>query len=393
MTFSACMASPSPASRENGKFDMTPKRERLRSGPSFVSTFAAVMLAIVGLFLADTFLEKIERSESHVEAVRFYANGQRLMEQGKSAEAVDQFRSAISVERNNEDYQLALGQALLAAGRLQDAETTLDDLLQRNPFGGPANLVLARVLIQENKIDEGISYYHRAIYGQWKEDPQANQVKARFELTDLLSHQNSKEALLAELLPLQGDAPDDIATKKKLGRLFIAAGSPARATEIFRDILRAQPQDPDAYAGLGEADFARGNYRTAQTEFLSALRLRPADRETQQRLALCNRVLELDPTGRGLGRAEQYRRSRQLVDLVLDDLDRCLGSAAPAAAQDLIKAVQDALKKPVTAARRNAAFEQNLTWADQLWQVRKTDCKPAAGSEEPLTLVLAMLAR
>ncbi len=372
---------------------MTPRRERLRSGSSFVSTFAAVLLAIVGLFLVDTFLEKIDRSESHVEAVRFYANGQRLMEEGKGAEAVDQFRSAISVERNNEDYQLALGQALLAAGRLTDAETTLNDLLQRNPFGGPANLILARVLVKENKIDEGISYYHRAIYGQWKEDARANQVKARFELTDLLSRQNSQEALLAELLPLQSDAPDDIATKKKLGRLFIAAGSPARATEIFRDILHAQPQDPDAYAGLGEADFARGNYRTAQTEFQAALRLRPADQNIQARLALCNRVLELDPTRRGLGSVEQYRRSRQLVDLVLDDLDHCLGPAPSETTQDLIKTVRDALEKPVTAARRSAAFEQNLTWADQLWQVRKTGCKPAPGAEEPLTLVLAMLAR
>ena len=357
---------------------MTPRRERLRSGPSFVSTFAAVLLAIVGLFLADTFLEKIERSESHVEAVRFYANGQRLMEQGKSAEAVDQFRSAISVERNNEDYQLALGQALLAAGRLADAETTLNDLLQRNPFGGPANLVLARVLIKEDKIDEGISYYHRAIYGQWKEDAHANQVKARFELTDLLSHQNSQEALLAELLPLQGDAPDDIATKKKLGRLFIAAGSPARATEIFRDILRAQPQDPDAYAGLGEADFARGNYRTAQTEFHDSAPFAPSRPRTHSSAWPCaTGCWNSIPRAAAWVRWSNTGAAGSWWIWCWTTWTNVSARPPPQPAQDLIKTVQDALKKPVTAARRSAAFEQNLTWADQLWQVRKTDCKPA----------------
>ena len=34
--------------------------------------------------------------------------------------------------------------------------------------------------------------------------------------------------------------------------------SPARAAGVFRDVLREKPQDPDAYAGLAEAEVARG---------------------------------------------------------------------------------------------------------------------------------------
>jgi len=357
-------------------------------------TLAGAMLAIVALFFIDTFLAKTERVESRVEAARFYANGQQLLEQGQSAEAVAQFRSAIAVERDNQDYQLALGQALLAAGRLADAEAALNELLQRNPAGAAANLAMARLLVKEDQIDDAVSSYHRAIYGLWKTNARANQVQVRFELTDLLGRQNSKEALLAELLPLQDEAPEDVTTRKKLGHLFTVAGSPARAANIFRDILRKQPQYPDAYTGLGEAEFARGNYRTAQAEFLAALRLRPTDQDAQRQFDLCNQVLELDPTRRGLSPEEQYRRSRKLVELVLDHVTQCLGAAASGPSQELIKAVQDGLKKPVTTAGRSVAFEGNLDWADRLWQVRKTDCKQAlAASEEPLALVLATLAQ
>jgi Flp pilus assembly protein TadD len=370
------------------------KLEPALSEPSFVRTLTAVILAIVALFIIDTFLSKTERAESRVEAARFYTNGQGLMQQGHSAEAVDQFKSAITVERDNQDYQLGLGQALLAAGRFVDAEATLNELLQRNPFGAAANLAMARVLVKEDRIDDAVSYYHRAVYGQWKDNARARQVEVRFELAALLSHQDSKETLLAELLPLQNAAPDDVTTRKKLAYLFIAAGSPARAADIFRDIARKQPQDPDVYTGLGEAEFAKGNYRTAQTEFLAALRLRPADSGARARLDQCNQVLELDPTRRGLGPDEQYRRSRKLVELVLDDVNRCLGAAGSGPSQELTKTVQDELKKPVTRARRSEVLEYNLDWADQLWQMRKTECKQAiTASEEPLSLVLAMLAQ
>jgi tetratricopeptide (TPR) repeat protein len=219
-------------------------------------------------------------------------------------------------------------------------------------------------------------------------------LKVRFELTDMLSRQKSKEAaLLAELLPLQIDAPGDLATRKRLGHLFITAGSPARAADIFRDILRTLPRDPETHAGLGDAEFARGNYRTAQTEFLAALQLRPADRDVQNRLDLCDQILDLDPAQRGLSPEEQYRRSHTLVERVLDDVNQCLGTGS-GPTQELIKTVQDGLKKPVAPALRSTAFEDNLDWADQLWQVRKTDCKQALGaSEEPLDLVLAKQAR
>lgn len=361
---------------------------------SLAQVLLGIAAAIVALFVADVFLAKIERQESHVEAARYYDAGERLMIQDKAAEAAEQFRSAFAEERDNQQYQLALGQSLRAAGNLTEAESTLDDLLTKDPFSGPANLAMARVFLKEGRSNQAASFYHRAIYGQWKENPKANQVQVRFELVDLLAKENQKQDLLAELLPLQDQAPRDLGTQKKIARLFITAGSPARAADVLDDLLKQHPNDAEAHALLGEAEFARGNYRVAEAEFRESLRQRPGDQDTVERLGMVQEVLNLDPARRGLGVQEQYNRSVKLAQSVLDDVRQCLGAAPPADAQQLMDDVDEGLKKPVRPANRADAIETNLNWADQLWQVRQMDCKQAIGpSEQPLALVMAMLSR
>jgi len=353
--------------------------------PSFVRTLALTILAIGALSAIDLFLARTEREANEAEAARFYANGSRLMQAGESAEAADQFQSALSLERENEDYQLALAQALDAAGKLEDAKTNLEALLAGNSFAGAANLAMARVLVKQGRVDRAISYYHRAIYGQWRHGPRSNPVRVRLELVDLLSRRNSKEDLLAELLPLQDQAPDDPETRMKLGRWFLAAGSPGRAVPIFRVLLRQSPERPDAYAGLGEAEFAQANYRLARSEFSAALQLRPGDDNLRSRLELCDRVLAIDPLRIGLSAEEEYQRARNLLQLVLNNLNQCAGSASAEPTSKLMEAAAKELKK-------RGSTPNDIELAERLWQMRKTACGPAvAASDEALVLVMGKL--
>ena len=345
---------------------------------TFGRTLTGGILAIAVLFFADTFLAKTEKAESLVEAEHHYQNGKRLMQSGDTARAVEEFRSALGVERENQDYQLALGQALLTAGKATDAAGVLNALLEEDPFGGPANLALARVMVREGKIADAISYYHRAIYGQWKDNAAVNQLQVRFELVELLSRQNSGEALLAELLPLQDEAPDDVATQEKLGQWFLAAGSTGRAAGVFREILQRGPRNADVHAGLAEAEFASGNYREARDEFQAAVRMGAGDETIQARLDLANRILDLDPTLRGLSREERLRRSRKLLELTLDDLKQCTGDSP------LIKPAEIAMRKPMT------TYDDNLDLADRIWQARRTNCKGSSNAE-PFAIVLSKL--
>jgi tetratricopeptide (TPR) repeat protein len=140
----------------------------------------------------------------------------------------------------------------------------------------------------------------------------------------------------------------------RIARLYLLAGSPSRAIGLFREVLLRQPQDSDAYGGLGEAEFALGNYRAARTDFQAALRLNPADEHLRKRLALCEDVLALDPTQRGLIGAERYRRSLKLIELASDGMSRCVGTPPSASARDLATRAQQALKSsPAGRGHRN----------------------------------------
>jgi tetratricopeptide (TPR) repeat protein len=356
------------------------------TGLSFFRTLLLSLAAIAVLFLIDTVLSRTERSESRAAAARAYEEGTSLMKQGRFLDAVGQFDEAISLERENPAYPLARAQALLAAGRLSEAEATLGDLLQNNGTEGAPNLIMARVLAKEGKFTDAVAYYHRAIYGRWTSDPARNRFQARSELVDFLMANHSTDGLLAELLPLQQEAPGDLATQKQLALAFTEAGSPARGAELFRDVLRREPQDPDAYAGLGEAEFVRGNYRTARANLEAALRLRPSDESSRKRLDLSNQVLALDPAQRGLSREEQYQRSLKILELTVASATSCLAAPLSTTTRDLIDSANGGLKQRIHSAQSAEAMEKNMQLAEKIWQIRRTECK--AVNPSALDLVL-----
>jgi tetratricopeptide (TPR) repeat protein len=364
------------------------------AGRSFLVTFALLLLSIAGIFAADTFLAKTDRAESHIEAERLFAQGRELMKEGKSSEAVERINDAIAIERDNRDYQRRLAEAQYESGKYSDADSTLSELLSGDSTDGLANLTMARVQIKEGRMTEAISYFHRAIYGHWQKDAEGNRRGARLELIDLLAQQNAKEELLAELLPLEEDTPPDAEMRMHLGELFLQAGSPGRAAGIFREILHQMPDNAKAYSAMGQAEFAEGGYRTAQRDFQAALRITPDDAKDRHWLELCDQLLQLDPTLRGLGPEERMRRSIELVTLAESDVGQCLHQDPSPELKNLLDKGAAAEKAHVkTAAAQSEAAEENLDLAEQLWQARKKECQATPPTQSPLALVLARLAR
>jgi Flp pilus assembly protein TadD len=349
-------------------------------------------LAIVGLWIGDTFLAKVEEADTQAQAERVFKQGRDLMRRGENKQAIERIADAIALERGNRRYSQTLAEAQFAAGKFDDAQSTLTDLLASDPTDGAASLWMARIAAEEGRFADAVSYFHRAIYGHWNEGELENRRRARFELIDFLAKRNSREELLAELLPVQDYAPKDLNTRLKLGRLFLAAGSPARASDEFHEVLRTDPANAEAHEGIGEADFARGDYRAAQRDFQTALHLAPNDQTARQRLDLCNELLLLDPTIRGLDSGERYRRSVKLVELTLSEVNKCTANQT-LELQGLFEKAAAAIAAKVKIARQNEAAEANLDLAVQLWQLRKKECKSKPAPDSPLTLVLARMAQ
>jgi tetratricopeptide (TPR) repeat protein len=148
---------------------------------------------------------------------------------------------------------------------------------------------------------------------------------------------------------------------------------------------------------LGAAEFAEDRYAAAREAFRSALRLNASDEATQRELALCERILELDPAVRGLGPAERYRRSATLLEAALGRAEQCLPKVSQAADAQPLRTWADTARQLLARqpARRayDGAAESDLSLAEELWAASQKLCGAAPGLDAATDRVLAALSR
>lgn len=358
------------------------------SPAAVLTTLGLLTAGIVALLAVDTFLARLDQAARRSEAAQLFEQGRRLADGGRHREAIDRFRTALAIDRDNRDYRLHLAREQLAAGAAGAAESTLTRLLREQGTDGEANLALARVLVRRGRLGEATAYYHRAIYGLWPRNPDSARTRARLELIDLLAERDARQELLAELLPLEGVGLVDTAVRRRVAHLFVRAGAASRGAAIFRDLLRRNGRDADSYAGLGEVEFARGNYRAAAADFRAALRLDPENAAVAVQLDLTNQVRSLDPMQRGLGSAERERRSAELLRIAVEASRRCLGERPADSVRAALDSAAVTLDLEAEPMRRDEVLEANLALAERFWLLRAECALPPTVPERALELVL-----
>ncbi|MES1257004.1 MAG: hypothetical protein ABUS51_01185 [Acidobacteriota bacterium] len=363
--------------------------------PAIFRTSLIVALSIAALFLLDEFLAKTETREMQSAAAAAYSLGTRLLAQGKAADAVEPLRKAWVLVRENPGYELQLGNALAATGKIGEADSLIMEALNREPNDGEANLAAARLRIRQNRAVDADSFYHRAIYGQWRNDADAHRIPVRLELIEILAKQKRRDELLAESIALEGEAGNDVAVQKKLARFFLLAGAPARSADVYRALVEKDRLDGESYLGLGEAELQSGRYSQARSAFVRAALHNPGA-PIQSRLQLVDTLTALDPTPRQLTSLEKYRRSRRILDWIRTDIAQQLQAKPEKSSGELaglLRQATEALERREPAHVSNEAAEDLLSLAEHLWRVRVQafgDVVPPA--EEPLRLILEKLA-
>ena len=350
---------------------------RVVSALTFVGTIVG-LIVLIGLILAfDLVLARIDHGASERVAAGEYRRGRELLGAGHPGDAIDHFENAAMTERSNIGYGLALGEAQRRAGQLAEAEVTLRALLEGAENDGAVNLALAHVATQRGSLAEAKAYYHRAIFGRWGADSTASRRQARFDLIGLLASNGSSRELLAELLPFEDVSPDSIALRRRLGSWFLLAGSPVRAANMFREVIRSDPNDAQAYAGLGEAALTQGNFRTARADFATAAGLDSVDSAVLERRALADSLIAADPTARGINGAERDRRVVALLSRTMAIADSCLPHGSPAA-----DSARAALLPGSRSSGNEAVADRALAAATALWNAFGGDCRARAGNEQ-----------
>ena len=359
----------------------------------FIGTFGVVLGLIAFFLVFDTFVAHIDKNEAQSRALNDFQEGMRLFDRGQFDAAAEQFSTAAAMDREKIVYRVALARVMVREGDILTAETLLRSILQEDPTGGAANQLLAQVLVKQRKTGEAIAYYHRAIYGQWRSGESGSSLQARFELINLLAATGAQEALLAELLPIQDQSLDDLTLRDHIGFLFLEAGSPSRAADVFHQVIQNDTKNARAYTGLGEASLALGNYALAESEFARAARLSPHDTTIAVQRDVARNLARMDPSIRGLRLTDRYQRARDLLLLTVQTVARCpLDSAASAAAATAVSAL--AKSQSGSGDALDDLVQADLVAAQRLWKSRPVLCvSPSTPREKALAVLQDALAR
>lgn len=335
-----------------------------------------VIAAGLGVLLVVGFLNYYYRSARTERAGEFFKTGNELLLQGRDEEAVQEYREALSSSPGNPQYRLALGLALVKANHSAEAAVYLNALLKRDPENGPANLGMARIAAGEHKVAQAVKYYRRAIDGMWPAGQEDTRMQARFELALMLQKNGQTTQAVAELLAALGPAASNPAVKLKIAQTLLSYGAPRDAGDVFRDVLKSNGQNAEAYAGLGQAQLALDDYRDARDAFEQAVQLNPMDQSSKRELEVCDRVLALDPDARGLRAAARYDRSQELLQAEIAMFASCQAASKtsdPTQAGILSQAQQAVASRPKHNALEDAA-DTNLMLAGELWKEQQKNC-------------------
>lgn len=281
-----------------------------------------ILLILLLLFIATGFAAKVYHSRERAIAKSWYERGEAELQAGRPGAAVDDFRNARAYARDNAQYRLRLGEALLAAGRLEEARGRLLALWDQEPGDGPLNLDLARLAVRQGSVPEALRYYHNAIYGEWEENPAEQRRTARLELAEFLLKSGQQAVAQSELIGLAADLPRDAGLQTQVGTLLLASGEHDQALTLFREALRLEPHLGAALEGAGEAYFDLGNYSAAENFLRRALEENPHLTRAAALAATARLVIRIDPFERRLSRRERadrvFRAFQQAMARLLD---------------------------------------------------------------------------
>jgi tetratricopeptide (TPR) repeat protein len=198
---------------------------------------ALTLIAIVGFAAVSRLVARLKANEKQIAWHAFEA-GLAEMQAGHPERALDDFRAALTYDRDSPSYQLSLARALRDTGRLDESEAYFLHLWNAAPQDSTINLALARLAARRQSIDDAIRYYHNAIYGVWNADADKNRHQSRFELIEFLLKENALPQAQAELIALAQIPPAEPAQHLAVADLFAPPPSTRPSQPCFLSLRR-----------------------------------------------------------------------------------------------------------------------------------------------------------
>lgn len=327
--------------------------------------------------------------DRHV-AATWYADGMRRFTSGDVKGAIESFKRATAIDRENRRYVLAMADALAAANHNTEAQQALQQLREADPTNAQINLHLARLAAKRGNIPEAVLYYHSALDGMWA-GPEAQEQRRniRIELVQFLIARNDENRALSELAVVDAELPNKAGAYIQVAKLFQQVDDAHRALNDFTEALRLDPRNVAAMAGAGEAAFQLGDYPKARHYLEDATAHGETSPQTAELLSLVHIVTSYDPLAPGLGAKERQRRLSLGLNQATQRLDQCL-SKSDSPDLEALKSEAEAMQgeiNSITGFLDPAMISSGLGLIYRIENVVDARCGAAGGADEALLLI------
>lgn len=363
----------------------------------FSLTLITIAIGVLTYFFFHSFAEHRSVLER-----RWYERGQIAMKSGHPAEAVEDFRSALSFSSTDTDYQMSLAEALAASGHTEEAAAYFTSLHDAEPGDGYLNLQLARLAVRRGNSKQAIEYYQTALNGLWRGQGTERRLQIRLELAHYLISLSRPIEAQGQLLAAEGNSLDNPAALFKIANLLREADDPVDALTTYQrvehhrnsapaDVLASLDAESQIFASMGQYKRAA----QALTRYMTRLHQHPdaatpqKNQAVEQQLDKYQRMLQLIPFD-SLPPRQHEARVMQAAQIAHRRYESCLlglqSNSSPNATNPDLLALGTQwteLGSPdVHALAGNASLQDRITtWTSQAEIVSAKNCGQPTGDD------------
>ena len=204
--------------------------------------------------------------------------GAALNRQGRTDEAIAQYRQALEIRPDHVEAHNNLGNALAGRGRLDEAIAQYQKTLEINPEHVEAHNNLGVALAGRGRLDEAIAQYQKAL------EINPEHVEAHNNLGVALADRGRVAEAITEYQSALKIDPAHAGAHNNLGLALAAQGRTDDAVAQYRKALELKPDYAEARNNLGVVLRKRGELDEAMAEYRKALELKPGYTEAHNNL-------------------------------------------------------------------------------------------------------------
>lgn len=344
----------------------TPIHAELESGEpgsrSWLVVVCSLTLATVILVAGLVFWQRSSRNQLASEA---YKSGEALLAQGRTEEAVQEFRSALANQPEDNQARNALGLALVQTEHFAEAAAYLNEAIRKDPENGPTRVGLARIEHAKGDMKRALVLMKQGIAARWPGNQESARVLAQMEYASWLYQEKRRTEGTLLLLSLIEQSGDDPATGRDAAEAIRKSDSMIRTEEAYTLLADRFPADSGILAKLAESRLANGKELQALETYRRARKQNPNSAEIHTALEQAELIVKLDPGQRGLSLRARGQRWSDLLSLVLQESAPCGDSKDTPQARRLSR----------TQSTRLELVDEKMAAVLALWNSMDSRCK------------------